>query len=234
VSAPAPNPEPRNAGAGRPCPACGEPLYGWIKVGAADPRSEQSYVVDRCERCGLGVTRDLPREDPTVAGARSRAEEGDGGEIRVPNRDSLQAGLGGDRWAALDLPAQGLHPTPRSLGPLLERQGLEATRVRQPPFGRNQLWMWQTLLNGFTFHTNFARAAVAGRLTPGTARNPAAYAIDALVSILAALPVAAVAVPLELLAVLARRGGEMIVSVRAATPRATSGARSAGAGAASS
>jgi hypothetical protein len=209
-------------------------LYGWIKVGGADPRSEESYVVDRCERCGLGVTRGLPQEDPILERARSRVGRGGGDEIRVPNRDSLQAGLGGDRWAALDLPAQRLHLTTRSLGPLLEGHGLEVTRVRQPPFGRNQLWMWQTLLNGFTFHTNFAREAVAGRLTPRTARNPATFAIDALVSTLAALPVAAVAVPLELVAALARRGGEMIVSVNASAPERAASASSASPRAASS
>ena len=44
---------PLEAGAGPdnpPCPACGEPLFGWIaqKRGLAGP-------VRRCESCGLGV-----------------------------------------------------------------------------------------------------------------------------------------------------------------------------------
>jgi hypothetical protein len=134
-------------------------------------------------------------------------------KMRFPNRAALQAGIGGDRWAALELPTQRLHPTPRSLRLLLERHGLVATRVTQPPFGRNMVWMWQTLLNGFTFHTNFARDVIRGRLRPNTARNPATFAVDALVSILAAVPIALIAVPLELGAVAVRRGGELEASV---------------------
>jgi hypothetical protein len=205
VSAAHPEAGPPSAAAERRCPACGEPLYGWIMVDAADPRLPASYVVDRCEECGLGVTRD-PRGQAAALVPRE-------GEIRGPNRDSLQAGIGGDQWAALELPAQRLHLTPRSLELLLEKRGLEAVRVRQPLLGRNQLWMWQTLLNAFTFHTNFAREALRRRLTPRTARNVATFAIDAVVSVLAALPIALVSVPLELLAALARRGGELVVTV---------------------
>jgi hypothetical protein len=192
----------------RHCPACGAPLYGWVVVGATDPSDPASYVIDRCEDCGLGVSRDLPWDESAW-----RPEPGGTLELRAPNRDSLQAGIGGDHWAALDLPAQRLHLTPRSLELLLPRLGLEPTRVRQPPLGRNQLWMWQTLLNAFTFHTNFARKVLTGRLTPGTARNIPKFAVDALVSLLAALPLAVIAVPLELAGALARRGGELIVTV---------------------
>jgi hypothetical protein len=212
-------------------------MYGWVKVDSRHGRSVDSFVVDRCEECGLGETReptaqaptegngrapialaDLPRSsdpDATLESAASGLRPGESIELRAPNRDSLQASLGGDQWAALELPAQRLHLTPRSLDLLLERHRLEATRTRQPPFGRNQLWMWQTLLNGFTFHTNFAREALRRRLTPRTARSLPAFAIDALVSALAALPIALVSVPLELAAALARRGGELVVTVAA-------------------
>jgi hypothetical protein len=194
----------------RRCPACGEPLYGWVKVDSTDG---QSWVVDRCERCGLGVTRGVPDPDAVFESVRRGLRPGQTAEMRFPNRASLQAGIGGDRWAALELPTQRLHPTPRSLRLLLERHGLVATRVRQPSFGRNVVWMWQTLFNGFTFHTNFARDVIRGRLRPKTARNVAAFAVDALVSVLAALPIALVAVPLELGAVAARRGGQLEASV---------------------
>jgi hypothetical protein len=221
----------------RSCPACGEPLYGWIKVDGAGRAGTTGYVVDRCERCGLGQTRDLApgtstegngrppialgdlpaSSDPhaTLESARAAIEPGRSVELELPNRDSLQAGIGGNHWAALELPAQRLHLTPRSLDLLLERHGLEATRKRQPLLGRNQLWMWQTLLNGFTFHSNFARDALRGRLTPRNARSVPSFAIDAIVSTLGALPVALISIPLELVAALARRGGELIVSVAA-------------------
>ena len=44
---------PLEAGAGPenpPCPACGEPLFGWI-----DARPGLGGPVSRCESCGLGV-----------------------------------------------------------------------------------------------------------------------------------------------------------------------------------
>jgi hypothetical protein len=193
------------------CPACGEPLYGWVKL---DDRSTGvSYVVDRCEECGLGVTRGVPEPDAVFASARRGAGRGTAIEMRLPNRASWQAGIGGDRWAALELPTQRLHVTPRSLALLLRRHGLEALRTRQPATGRNQMWMWQTLLNGFTFHPNFARDVVRRRLRPRTARGWPSFAIDAVVTVLAAVPIALIAIPLELLAVAARRGGELVVSV---------------------
>jgi hypothetical protein len=193
------------------CPACGQPLYGWVKL---DDRSTgASYVVDRCEECGLGVTRGVPEPEAVFESARTGLQPGATLEMRIPNRASWQAGIGGDRWAALELPTQRLHLTPRSLGLLLRRHGLEAVRARQPAFGRNQLRMWQTLLNGFTFNTNFARDVARRRLRPSTARGWPSFVIDAVVTTLAALPIAVIAVPLELLAVAFRRGGEIVVSV---------------------
>src|SRR5260221_4728001 len=47
---------PLEAGAGPdnpPCPACGEPLFGWI-----DERPGLAGPVSRCESCGLGVVGD--------------------------------------------------------------------------------------------------------------------------------------------------------------------------------
>jgi hypothetical protein len=209
--------EPPSAPAKRRCPACGQPLYGWIVVGSADRRVRERYVVDRCEECGLGVTRGAADPVAIFETARTSLESGGTTEMRFANRASLQAGIGGDRWAALEIPTQRLHLTPRSLTLLLERHGLEPVRMRQPPFGRNQAWMWQTLLNGFTFHTNFARDVLRGRLTPRTARGRVTFAIDALVSALAALPLAVIAAPLEIIASLLRRGGELDVTVTSAS-----------------
>jgi len=67
--------------------------------------------------------------------------------------------------------------------------------------------MWQTLLNLLTFHRDFASEASSRRLRPGTGRGRAAFWIDALVTVLAAIPTAIIAVALEGGAVLARRGG---------------------------
>jgi hypothetical protein len=200
-------------GAERRCPACGQPLYGWIAVAASDPELRRTFVVDRCEECGLGVTRGAGDPEQILERASAESMRSRTLEIRAPNRASWQAGIGGDRWAALELPDQRLHLTPRALPLLLDRHGLEAVRVRQTPLGRNQIWMWQTLLNGFTFHTNFALAVLRRRLTLRTARGLPSFAIDAVVSALAALPIALVSVPLELLACLARRGGELAITL---------------------
>jgi len=193
------------------CPACGEPLYGWVKLD--DRATGASYVVDRCEECGLGVTRGVPEPEAVFVSARRGLRRGTTIEMRLPNRASWQAGIGGDRWAALELPTQRLHLTPRSLALLLRRHGLEAVQTRQPALGRNQVWMWQTLLNGFTFHTNFARDVVRRRLRPRSARGWPSFAIDTVVTTLAAVPIALIAIPLELIAVAARRGGELVVAV---------------------
>jgi hypothetical protein len=193
------------------CPACGEPLYGWVKVD--DRATGASYVVDRCEECGLGVTRGVPEPEAVFQSAREGLRPGSTIEMRLPNRASWQAGIGGDRWGALELPTQRLQVTPRALALLLRRHGLEAVRTRQPAMGRNQPWMWQTLLNGFTFHTNFARDVARRRLRPRTARGWPSFVVDAVVTALASLPVAVIAIPLELIAVAVRRGGELVVSV---------------------
>ena len=230
------------------CPADGEPMYGWVRVGGRAGDDETGFVIDRCERCGLGMTRplgvaaaaangrppvalaDLPHSpDPDATLERAREQLGGAAsvEFRVPNRNSLQAGIGGEQWAALEVPPQRLHLTPRSLELMLGDHGLRATRMRQPAVGRNIGWMWQTLLNAFTFHTNFARDVIGGRLVPRNARSLLTFTVDAIVSTLAALPIMIIAVPLEIVAAAVRRGGELVVTVAAegaAVPAADGGA----------
>jgi hypothetical protein len=188
----------------RQCPACGTPLLGWAVV---ESRSDGGgeVVLERCESCGLGLVRGVrPALEP----------EGSRNVVTAANRRSWQAGLGGSHWAAIDAAERDAYLTPDALARLLDEQGLEPQRVRQPPVGRNQLWMWQTMLNGLTFHDNFATDVVGGRLRAGNAKNVAAFAIDAIVSVLAALPVALISVPLELIAVVARRGGLIEAEVK--------------------
>jgi hypothetical protein len=191
-------PRPPSGGPAPHCPACGEPLYGWAVAESPDRRAG-SWILDRCEACGLGMVRDGPGPDTVLEGERD--------VVRVPNRRSWQAGLGGEHWAAVDPPRQPAYLTPSSLALLAGRARIQVSSVRQPALGRNQLWMWQTMLNAFTFHDGFATEALNGRLTPRNARSAPAFAVDAIVSVVAALPVALISVPLELAAVLARRGG---------------------------
>ena len=184
------------------CPACGEPLFVWIETEGFGPREDQ--VIDRCENCGLVAERG------TVPSAEVALEELSG---RVPNAASLQAWLGAENWAALRPGDHGLKLTPRAAELLFAKRGLEASRIRYVA-GAGIASMWQTLLNLLTFHRDFASEAASGRLRPGSGRGRAAYAIDVMVTILAGIPTAILAVLLESGAVLARRGG--VIEVTAA------------------
>lgn len=197
------------------CPACGEPLYGWLLVGSGDNGGpSDSVVLERCERCRLGVAANLAPVNSTSALLDSARPVSDGRlELRVANRASVQASLGGNHWAALE-PQRRLYPTPESLPPLAAAAGLEVEELRFPRRGQGQAWMWQTILNAFTFHENFARKVRAGTLRPGSARGRVRFAIDAIVTVLAALPVALVSAPLELIAALIGRGGELVAVTR--------------------
>ncbi len=188
------------------CPACGEPLFVWVETEGYGPREDQ--VVDRCENCGLVVARDAAPTPDHAADALIGGQEEPGGRvaIRADNAASLQAWLGAENWAALRPGGHGIQPTPRAAALLLARRGLEVRRVRHL-LRPGMASMWQTLLNLLTFHRDFASEAASGRLRPGTGRGAAAFWIDAVVTVLAAIPTAIIAVLLEGGAVLARRGG---------------------------
>jgi hypothetical protein len=65
--------------------------------------------------------------------------------------------------------------------------------------------MWQTVLNGFTFGRNVALGTL-GRAAAVPAEKPWQRRLDALISVVVAIPALLVAVPLELTAAAARRG----------------------------
>ena len=192
------------------CPACGEPLFVWLETEGYGPREDQ--VIDRCENCGLVAARDsVPSPDHAVdALLLGREENGSGVAIRADNAASLQAWLGAENWAALRPGGHRIEPTPKAVRLLLARRGLEVRRIRHL-IRPGMASMWQTLLNLLTFHRDFASEAVSGRLRPGTGRGLAAFWIDAVVTVLAAIPTAIIAVILETGAVLARRGGAIEV-----------------------
>lgn len=208
------------------CPLCEQPLYGWIALPAAgttsvgEPVADDTVqrILDRCESCGVAVERrrdiDLAAEWEAVCRPGSPGRR----EIAIPNRTSLQAWIGEVGWAAIDRYPGRLMHTPASLELLAERNGQALERTRWPVSRRAHAWMWQTLLNGLTFHPNFARELRAGRLRPANARSRVRFAVDLVVTVLGAPLVLLVSAPLELGAALARRGGEL-----AATARKTAG-----------
>lgn len=200
-----------------PCPLCERPLYAWIVLPAAigtasvgmplDAEPAGERVVDRCESCGAAV----PRGAAVDVGAEWEAllAAGEAGEVSVPNRASLQAAIGVEGWAAIDRSPGELLLTPRSLELLAERNGRRLDRVRTPVSRRAQAWMWQTLLNGLTFTPNFAREVRGGALRPGRGGDRLRFVADSIVTVLGAPLIALVSVPLELIAALLRRGGEL-------------------------
>jgi predicted RNA-binding Zn-ribbon protein involved in translation (DUF1610 family) len=189
---------PLEAGAGPdnpPCPACGEPLFGWLaeqeRLGAA---------VQRCESCGLGVVGGS-------LGTEEALEElerlGDQERARISDRASFACSLGGAGWAGLE---PGVHYlfTVESVRRLVAERDQVVRRRRWVP-GASFKLTWQTLLNSVTFGHNVALAALgSGRAAPADERWQ--RRIDALASVVLAIPAAIIAVPIELSGALFRRG----------------------------
>jgi hypothetical protein len=194
------------------CPACGATLYGWTAAHHPVDR-RQRVVLDRCEACGLIVTR-APTPPDVDGELDALIDEGDEGPVLVaPNRRSLQGGLGGAQWAGLEPELRRLHPTPEAARLLLEKRGLEPLSTRTPFGSRPLRTMIQTLLNAFTLRDNFVRNARSGRVT-ATAIGWPAYALDWVVSALVLVPTSIFALPLEAIGTLMGRGGVMEIRAR--------------------
>ena len=198
-----------------PCPACGSRLFGW--TAAHDPRDRgRRIVLDRCESCGLSVTRAPVPPDPTAELEPLLTREPDGRAVLVaPNRRSFQGGLGGAQWAGLEPELHRLHLTPESTRLLLARAGLEVTGITTPLRSRGLRSMLQTLVNAFTLRDNFIRNARAGRITADGVGVPS-YLLDWTVSALVIVPCALFALPLEVLGAALGRGGVMEVEAEPA------------------
>jgi hypothetical protein len=195
---------PLEAGAGPenpPCPACGEPLFGWIgqKRGMAGP-------VRRCESCGLGVVGEAGGAEEAL---RELDGMRDGDTIRMENRAGYACSLGGAGWSGLQPQARYLFTTEAVRRLVARRDQVVKSRRWQP--GASLTATWQTLLNSVTFGRNVALGTLRG--TPAApAPQPWQRRIDALASIVLAVPALLVAIPVELAAGIARRGS--VVSVR--------------------
>lgn len=195
---------PLEAGAGPdnpPCPACGEPLFGWL-----DARPGLHGPVRRCESCGLGVIGDADASAAALA-ALDRLIRDDA--IRIVNRASFAAWIGSAGWAGLEPESRYLF-TPEAVRRLVANRDQVVVSARWVP-GTGIASMWQTLLNGLTFGRNVALGAF-GRGTAVPARRPWQRRLDVLISVLAAIPAILVAVPLELIAAIFRRGA--VLSLR--------------------
>ncbi len=185
---------PLEAGAGPenpPCPACGEPLFGWI-----DSRPGLAGPVSRCESCGLGVVGESAGVEEALA-----ALDGSGRDdvSRIANRAGFAAWIGGAGWAGLEPGARYLF-TVEAVRRLVASRDQVVARNRWAP-GAGVAAMWQTLLNSATFGHNL----VIGNAS--RARHRWQRRIDWLTTAVLAIPAMIVALPLELIAAALRRGG---------------------------
>lgn len=148
-------------------------------------------------------------EDPGGALRRISCWLADGGTllVGVPNLDSLQARLGGERWYHLDVPRHRVHFTARGLTALLRSSGLEPVRITHLLAEHNPFGMWQSLVNRVTVQPSYLYNLLK--------RNAPVDARDLGLS-LAALTLAPAAAGLELAAGAARRGGTVAVLARRA------------------
>jgi hypothetical protein len=216
------------------CPLCGARAHPWIgiplpgagaTVGLVSPvdpddptTADRARLIDRCESCATGIEQGREIDLEAELEGITVTADGDERTVIAPNRASWQAAIGGDGWAALAEWRGSLLLTPRGLELLLEQEGLEAARPSFPPWGANQRWIWQTVLNGITLHPNFATEVLSGRLRPHNARGRFSFLADAVASALATPLVALITLPLEAVAALVGRGGRMVVHTRARGP----------------
>jgi hypothetical protein len=188
---------PLEAGAGPenpPCPACGEPLFGWL--------STQAWLhapVSRCESCGLGV---VGVAEPAEA-LRDLDRLGDTSGARIANRASYAAALGSAGWAGLE-PGARYFFTVEAVRRLVARRDQVVKKSRWAPLA-GLAATWQTMLNSVTFGHNVALAAL-GRGEAGPAKHRWQRRIDALASVVLAIPALLIAIPVELAGGIFRRG----------------------------
>ncbi len=196
---------PLEAGAGPdnpPCPACGEPLFGWI-----DARPGLAGPVLRCESCGLGVVDSGDR-----GGALAALDNlTDGGTMRIADRGGFAGWIGGAGWAGLDPGSRYLF-TVESVRRLVANRDQVVASARWSP-GAGFGLMWQTILNGFTFGRNVALGGL-GRGEAVPAERPWQRRLDVVISVAVAVPAMVFAVPMELIAAILRRGGAAILRLK--------------------
>jgi hypothetical protein len=187
---------PLEAGAGPenpPCPACGEPLFGWLSA-----RPGLRGPVSRCESCGLAVVGEPGEPEEAL-----RELGGGDGAPRIANRASFAASLGGAGWAGLEPGTRYLFTVEAVRRLVARRDQVVKSRRWAPAAGLAATW--QTLLNSVTFGHNVALAAF-GRSQAAKASRPWQRRIDALASVVLTIPALAIAIPVELAGALLGRG----------------------------
>ena len=187
-----------------PCPACGEPLFGWVTAG--------SEPVRRCEACGLGVIGEVGDAAEALRALERRRMAGSATpRYLIDNRSSVQASLGEKGWVAIE-PGGDYLFTPEAVRRLVSDRGQVVAGVHWRP-GPSVVGMWGTMLNSFTWGRNVALGAI-GRAQPAPAAKRWQRAMDTTISILATPLVLVAALLSETAAGLVGRGGVLELTLR--------------------
>jgi SAM-dependent methyltransferase len=125
--------------------------------------------------------------------------------VGVPNLGSVQARAGGARWYHLDVPRHRTHFTVAGLHALLRAHGLEPISTTHVLLEHNPFGLWQSVVSRATRTPSWLYHALK--------HNAPLMSRDAVVTV-AALPLVPVALVLELVFGLARRGGTVAVVAR--------------------
>lgn len=185
-----------------PCPACGEPLFPWVGLPV------DTGVAHRCEACGLGtLSRTGQTADALADFDRGRNEDG---EYFYANRASFQAMITGGAWNGLGTD-RAFRFTPESIRRLVANRD-QVVKSSQWLVGAGIVSMWQSGINMFTFGHNVALGAF-GRAVRVPAKRGWQRALDVFISVVLAVPSIILAIPIELIGGLFRRGGSYKVKL---------------------
>lgn len=179
-----------------PCPVCGEPIFPWMELPGG------AGLARRCEECGLGILG-AEGDRATLLADLELGEAGDGW-IAYENRESTQASFTGGGWAGLET-EHAYRFTPDSVERLCAAEGRLVTE-RKAQLGKAIPGMWQSVINTFTFGHNVALGAF-GKSSSVLANRIWKRALDWFITVVLALPVLVLAVPLETLGAATGRCG---------------------------
>lgn len=159
-------------------------------------------MAHRCEACGLGaLSRTGVTGDALADLDRAKADDG---SYTYENRASFQATLTGGAWSGLGTD-RAYRFTPEALRRLVSNRD-QVVASSGWVAGRSIITMWQSGINMFTFGQNVALAKL-GKAVQVPAKKSWQRKLDAFISIVLAIPAMVIAVPMELLAALFKRGG---------------------------
>lgn len=165
-------------------------------------------MAHRCEACGLGaLSRTGTTSDALADLDRAR---NDNGTFTFTNRASLGAILTSGAWSGLGTD-RAYRFTPESLKRLVSSRDQAVSGSRWRPMAGFAA-MWQSGMNMFTFGHNVALGAF-GRAVKIPARRGWQRGLDAFISVVLAIPAMVIAIPLELVGAVFRRGGEYRITL---------------------